>query len=323
MNIKWFTGLILLLLFIVPSSAFNNNIPAKIQVGDLLSIHAVDGNKSDLILGEIVQPVSVIGDDPHDFRVSNSGYIYLLNIGPIKVSGKTTAEVENIILDKFKDYEEGVWASVLLKTIRTNRIYVLGEVINPGLYELPRYDDTKNKLMNVINIAGGFTTRADKTRIDIVRNDRVAFKANLYKLIVNNDLSQNTTLRDKDTIIVKQAVSRVYVLGQVNKPGGVSYMPGSGFMDYIAEAGGFNNDADLRNIGIARLLDGKLAVNKVSVDLINSSDLLMTAAIKQGDIIYIPKHFFADWKDLHSLLNIALRGMEVNDRIQGRSTLWN
>jgi competence protein ComEA len=50
----------------------------------------------------------------------------------------------------------------------TIKIYILGEVLNPGVYEMKPGD----RLQEAIQAAGGFTTRADRTKLDLAQRVR-------------------------------------------------------------------------------------------------------------------------------------------------------
>lgn len=50
----------------------------------------------------------------------------------------------------------------------TIKIYVLGEVLNPGVYEMKPGD----RLQEAIQAAGGFTARADRTKLDLAQRVR-------------------------------------------------------------------------------------------------------------------------------------------------------
>jgi polysaccharide biosynthesis/export protein len=286
-----------------------------IEIGDVLFFHAVDEKRTDLILGTVTQIPNYQAIDPHEIQVSNRGQVYLLHAGSFHVAGKTPSEVEIGIKNKLSKHYKGVIVSVLQKTIRMNKIYVLGEVLNPGLYEIPRYDLTKNRLMNAINKAGGFSERANQGKIVIMRKGAVAFEANIYKLIEDNSLSENFALKDGDSIIVKKSFSKVYVLGEVNTPGGVPFIPNTNPIEYISEAGGFNDKADMNNIGIVRRKDDKIYVQKIKANLIDATISPVNVVIKEGDVIFIAKHFFADWKDIGTFFGLARDSVYIFETI--------
>ncbi|MBT3261215.1 hypothetical protein HOC37_01855 [bacterium] len=286
-----------------------------IEVGDTLSFYAVDDKQTDLILGSVVQDASSVVDKLHDRVVSSSGEVYLINIGIFKVVGRTIPEVEDLVLRKLKRHYKYVEVKVLLKNIRLNRIYVLGEVVKPGLYEIPGYDKIRNKLMNVINLAGGFKTQADLKNVLMMRKGGITHIADLYKLINKNDLSQNLSLEDGDTILVKRTFVSIYILGQVNKPGSYPYIPDANFMDYLSEAGGYTEKADTGNVGIVRRKKERVEVYRIRADLFNFNNDTLKFALQEGDIVFVPKHFFADWKDIGAFLGLARNTIYFYDMI--------
>ncbi|MFC1770866.1 polysaccharide biosynthesis/export family protein [Candidatus Margulisiibacteriota bacterium] len=276
-----------------------------IEIGDILSFHAVDEKRTDLILGTVTQMPTYQVIDPHEVKVSNNGRVYLLNIGAFYVAGKTPSEVETMIKKKLSNFYKGVEVSVLQKTIRSNKIYVIGEVNAPGLVEIPRWDKTRNKLLNAVKMAGGFSSLADKSKVVIMRGGENVFEANIYKLVENSELDQNFPLVEGDSIIVRKGFSHVYVLGEVCSPGGKPFVVKANPLEYLSEAGGFTDKADMNNIGIVRRRGDKVYIQKIRADLIQSVITPVDVEMQEGDIIYVAKHFFADWKDLGLFFGVA------------------
>jgi len=300
------TGLIILMSVVMASR--------MIDVGDILSIHVMDDKKTDLVLGYVAPGSLIDGSDPHDMRVADNGYVYVNNIGEFAVSGLTVEEVNMLITNKLKPYFKKTDVSVLIKSIKLNSIYVLGEVQNPGLIEIPAHDTFKNRLMYALQKAGGITDRADQENVSILRDNRVLKTISLTQMVENLQSSENIELEDHDQVIVKQSMSRVYIMGQVNSPSGVTYIPNAGVLDYISEVGGYNDKADVFNIGIIRKDGDKYQVHRLSASFLDEKNLA-GVKVKEGDIIYIPKHFFADWKDIGSLLGIARDSVYIYDTI--------
>lgn len=302
---------ILLLLF---TFAFSSDL---IKIGDSLLIYAYDRDQNDLIANTEVPKIVDSAYNPNQFMVSNSGEIFLLNVGRVMVLNKTIEEVEQYILAKLSKSFKGVSVTVLLKTLKTNAVYVMGEVLRPGLYEVPRNDDIKNRLLNVINMSGGFTQYANKNNITIVREGQKPFECNLNKAVMEDDVAQNVLLQDGDTVIIKQAFIRVYVLGEVKRPGGVMYLPSAGIIDYVSEAGGFTTHADVNNLGIVRREDGVAKVTRVALNMDASRINSERVPVKEGDVIYVPKFFFSDWSQISNIMGSAYDAVQIYDTVRG------
>ena len=80
----------------------------------------------------------------------------------------------------------------------TTRVFVLGEVNKPGLYELNK----SHRVIDAIGAANGFTKDAAKKKVYLVRDGK---EANTTRLNVNNfltkgDLTQNVVLREGDCL---------------------------------------------------------------------------------------------------------------------------
>ncbi|MPN03009.1 hypothetical protein SDC9_150232 [bioreactor metagenome] len=81
---------------------------------------------------------------------------------------------------------------------RTTRVYVLGEVPKPGLYEL----DKRHNLLDAISAAGGYTKEAAKKKVHIIRHNQTdkPIQANLLNLLQRGDMTQNYALREGDVV---------------------------------------------------------------------------------------------------------------------------
>src|SRR5262249_54110605 len=67
--------------------------------------------------------------------VDREGRISLPEYGPVLVSGKSLGEVQLQVQDLLRTQLRGVSADVSLSHLRSVRVYVVGEVANPGVYE--------------------------------------------------------------------------------------------------------------------------------------------------------------------------------------------
>lgn len=291
------------------------NAGDMIEIGDVLIVNVFDSENNDLITGSFYQSnIIQSGRDPHEMQVANSGKIFINLIGEIEVANKTTEQVKKEILEKFNKYQKNIQVSVLLKTIKTNKIYIFGEVLNPGMYEIIASDFLGNRLFRLIQMAGGFSVNADQENIAVVRDSKT-ITANLYDLINNNNVDQNLKLKNGDTVIVKAAFAKVYVLGQVNSPRGIPFVQGANFIDYISEAGGLNDRANFNHIAIAKRQGDKLVVHKVNFNPTRTGLIGQEAEIEPGDIIYVSKNFFADLRDIAVMLGIARDSVYIYDTV--------
>jgi polysaccharide biosynthesis/export protein len=92
------------------------------------------------------------------------------------------------------------------------------------------------------------------------------------------------------TVVVTQINSqRIYILGEVNRPGGYPLFPGTTFLQALSSAGGFTQFADLKKIYLLRTENGrqmKFLFNYKNV--VHGRALHENIVLKTGDTIVVP-----------------------------------
>ncbi len=100
-------------------------------------------------------------------------------------------------------------------------------------------------------------------------------------------------LRDPQvSVFVREYNSKkVFVFGQVQKPGTFAYEDGMSIVEAITRAGGFTKLAAKNQVVVTRVLDGqeqKLRVPVEDIGIGRAPNFLL----KPGDIVYVPESFF-------------------------------
>ena len=100
----------------------------------------------------------------NDFAVGDDGNISMPMVGPIKARGQTVRQLEHDIYTKLDD---GILVKpgVSVQLAQTRPIFVVGEVGKPGQYAYV----TKLNVLGAVAAAGGFTVRADRNAVTVVR----------------------------------------------------------------------------------------------------------------------------------------------------------
>lgn len=132
--------------------------------------------------------------------VRPDGKIAFPLVGEVTVSGKSAAELTTILTNELGKYVKDPKVTVNVQKFRTTRVYVLGQVTKPGLYEIER----QHNLLDAIGLAGGYTKDAAKKKVHIIRKDNTGapIKANLVNLLSKGDMTQNYTLNDGDVVFL-------------------------------------------------------------------------------------------------------------------------
>lgn len=103
------------------------------------------------------------------FLVNQQGQIYFPLIGNIQVSGKSVNEIRLIITNKLRTYIPRPQVFVRVSDYRSQKFYVMGEVLKPGLFAMT---DESLSLTDALNLAGSFDLNtADPSHIYVIRGN--------------------------------------------------------------------------------------------------------------------------------------------------------
>ena len=92
---------------------------------------------------------------------------------------------------------------------------VIGAVKKPGTITLPSIAT----LFNALYASGGPLDNGSYRNIELIRNNKLVGKADLYDFIMKGDQSSNLSLRDNDVIRVPFAEVQVNLDGALNRTG--------------------------------------------------------------------------------------------------------
>lgn len=134
--------------------------------------------------------------------VRPDGMITLPLIGDLRAAGSTPAGLRDRIVERLKEYQETAVASVIVQEVRSYRIFVLGEVLNPGTYVMTR----RTTVLQAVALAGGFNPFASRDLV-LVR-ERADKNGKPEKISISFDdivdegesADKNLILRPGDTI---------------------------------------------------------------------------------------------------------------------------
>lgn len=183
-------------------------------------------------------------------RIDQSGDITLPLIGTIHVEGKTVAEAQKAVQDKYISAEILKHPQVTMNVLQyvNSGVMVLGEVQAPGKYPML----APHSLLDVIGMAGGETNLAGDT-IQVEGPARNASSVRTYNYSRGEDEGalRNATVSPGDTVRVKRA-GVIYVLGAVYRPGG-----------YVMQENGSLNVAQAVSLAQGTLMQAKIGSIRV------------------------------------------------------------
>jgi polysaccharide export outer membrane protein len=185
------------------------------------------------------------------FTVDYEGQVYFPVLGGIKLAGLTELEARKLLISRLERYVKNPDVALKVQTYRSQRIYIDGEVKNPGIQAI---NDIPMSLMEAINRAGGVSANGDQSRV-IVTRDKTSYTVDLPWLVQKGINPSNIMLRDSDIVrVMSRDDSKVFVLGEVLQPMTLPMRNGHlTLRDALGQAGGINpNSADGREVYVVR-----------------------------------------------------------------------
>lgn len=133
------------------------------------------------------------------FIIRPDGKITLPLIGEVDAAGKTITELTSELKRKLSLFLPINEVSVNLVSSNVVRVYVFGEVKNPGEYTFPQNE--KVTLIKLLAKAGGPNSQASLKNIEIIKNNsEKVIKVNISKNYSKADME----LENGDTVFVKK-----------------------------------------------------------------------------------------------------------------------
>lgn len=131
------------------------------------------------------------------YIVRPDGKVTFPLIGDIDVTGKTVTEFTRQLEASLAEYLVRPQVSVNILKLGTTRVYVLGEVKKPGLYELEK----SHRVLDALVKAEGFTEKAAKKKIFLIRKGaEEPVLVNINNFLKKSDQSQNYVLNEGDCL---------------------------------------------------------------------------------------------------------------------------
>jgi polysaccharide biosynthesis/export protein len=206
--------------------------PYKIGSGDNLSITVWEHP-------ELALPSSLGVGAPIGYAVSAEGKIQFPYAGDLKVDGLTEAQARDLLVRQLSKFIKAPEVTLRVASYRSKRIYLDGEVKQPGAVNI---DDIPLTLPEALSRAGGVTQMGDQSRVSLTRAG-VTNWVSLSGLSRAGISPSKILLRNGDLVrVASRDESKVFVLGEVNKPGALPMLNGRLTLSAaLGEVGGLNS----------------------------------------------------------------------------------
>lgn len=303
-----FTTSLLLVVWIVVGepTARADPVAYKIGVGDVVGVKVLDEKE---FSGR--------------FQVRTDGTIDYPYLRKIEVKGLTSEELGKRLTDLLKDgYLSSPQVAVDVEEFNSQKVLVLGAVTRPGTYILKE----ETRVLDLISLVGGLAPTGGK-RILLLRNYKIPPDLKLdatpvpsatpgkgvvpekslldaalaspdakplvidyFRLVHQGDFSQNILLQAGDILNVPKA-NEIFVLGNVGRPGPITYEDNMTILQAVTLAGGPTPTASTKSTYILRQTEKGEQKIGVRFDRILENKE-KNVVLKADDVIVVPESFF-------------------------------
>lgn len=182
--------------------------------------------------------------------VDREGRVSLPEVGPLLVSGKSLADVQENLQQILRLQFRHVSADVSLARLRTIRVYEVGDVAKPGAYDI----SSLSTPLNALFVAGGPTPRGSLRTVRHLRGNQLIEVVDLYDLLLHGVKSDLQRLENGDTVLIPSIGPQVTVEGMVRRPAIYELKDEKNLASILELAGGLLPTATLRHIEVQRLV---------------------------------------------------------------------
>src|SRR5213080_3105555 len=194
----------------------------------------------------------------YTLQVTREGFILIPQVGQVFVSNLTLEQLRDVLYARLGRVYSGVKRAASASTrfdisvanVRANQVYVVGEVAQPGAYQI----SSLGTVLTGLYAAGGVTERADMRSVEVRRAGKPLATLDLYDYLLHGDTRNDIRLQTGDVVFVPVHGTRVQVTGAVTRPAIYDLKPGETLPDLVGAAGGFRADAALKRVSVYRIL---------------------------------------------------------------------
>ena len=219
--------------------------------------------------------VSVFGAYPFDVktRIKENGNVTLPSVGEVMAQGVTASTLATKVRDQLKagGYFVNPIVNVEVVSYVSRAVTVFGNLQNPGIYPLDR---PQTIAMMLARTGGARTDAADYAILQ--RQGEEDRRVPLEDLSGVTGTGQ--MLRPGDSLFVPKAED-VFIYGQVNKPGKITYESGMTLRQILAQAGGPTLGGSEKKISLNR---GNVRIKRADLDML----------VKPGDVFTVQERIF-------------------------------
>jgi polysaccharide biosynthesis/export protein len=237
-------------------------------------------------------------ESSYDMPVTREGFVVIPQVGQVFVANLTLAEFERVLAARLARVYSGVRPdnrgstrfSVHVARLRSNQVYVVGDVSHPGSYVV----SSAGTALTALYAAGGPTINGSLRRVLVRRGGRTADTLDVYDYLVGGDASHDVRLQTGDVLFVPVHGPRVRIYGEIARPATYEMKSTETLTDLLHAAGGLKATASRQRVLIERILPpaerAATGRDRVTIDVSSAAlggESGPAVVLQDGDIIRV------------------------------------
>jgi len=242
----------------------------------------------------------------------------------VLVTGRTLGDVQHMVQSLMRTVYQDTEVDLSLARIKTVRVYVVGDVVRPGAYDV----SSLSTPLNALYLAGGPTAQGSLRNLQHLRGKELIQEVDVYDLLLHGIRSGVERLQAGDTILVPPLGSQVTVEGMVRRPAVYELNGETSLAELLELAGGVLPSGTLRHVDVERV-HAHLSRTMLRLDIPENNNqestnqALSSFQIQDGDRVkispilpYADKTVYLDGHVFHPGKFAYRDGMKVSDLIK-------
>jgi protein involved in polysaccharide export with SLBB domain len=231
----------------------------------------------------------------YSLPITREGFILIPQVGQVHVANLTLEQLRDVLYTRLGRVYSGVRRTnnattrfdVTVANVRANQVYVVGEVAQPGAYQI----SSLGTVFTALYAAGGVTDLARLRGVEVQRGGRTIAVLDLYDYLLRGDTRSDIRLETGDVIFVPLHGARVRLSGAVLRPAVYETKPDETLYDMVKAAGGFLPAAGLERVKVERILPGDergtQTTARVTIDVPLANGLVPPFRLENGDVVRV------------------------------------
>jgi protein involved in polysaccharide export with SLBB domain len=193
----------------------------------------------------------------YELEIDKEGRVFIPNAGQVFVSGTPLNRLQEKLKNQLSKYYSGltadpptVFLDVTIAKLRPLRIFVMGELLQPGGYTISSYATVFNALYAV----GGPGVKGSLRTVKVLRDNKVIANVDLYDYLLRGNQTSDVRLQNNDVVFIPPRGKTVSIRGEVLRPAFYELKDNEDLSTLIQFAGGLLPTAYIDKAQIDRIV---------------------------------------------------------------------